>query len=140
MTKIELRKRLSAQGLRLTRQRVAVLDTLQSTTSHPDAYTVHRQVQARLPDISLGTVYRALKVLTAAGLVRELTCGQFSRYDGNVNPHGHVTCHRCGRIIDVDVPVDNRLNEIAGRTTGFAIYSLRIEFDGLCPDCAAALD
>lgn len=139
MTKLELRKRLAAHGLRLTRQRAAVLETLQHTTSHPDAYTVHRQVQARLPDISLGTVYRALKVLTEAGLVRELTCGQFSRYDGNVAPHGHVTCQRCGLIVDVDVPVDDRLNDLAAKATGFTIHSRRVDFDGVCPDCATTI-
>ncbi len=139
MTELELRKRLSAHGLRLTRQRAAVLETLRGTTSHPDAYTVHRQVQALVPEISLGTVYRALKVLTEAGLVLELTCGQFSRYDGNVTPHGHVTCLRCGRIVDVDVPIDDRLNDLAEKATGFAIHSRRIEFDGFCPDCATTL-
>jgi Fur family transcriptional regulator, peroxide stress response regulator len=138
MTKYELRKRLSAHGLRLTRQRAAVLETLQHTTSHPDAYTVHRQVQVILPDISLGTVYRALKVLTEAGMLHEMTCGQFSRYDGNVIPHGHATCRQCGRIVDVDVPIDDRLNDLAGNATGFTILSRRVEFEGICPDCAMA--
>ena len=130
---VELRN----QGRRLTKQRLAILDVLRSTTSHPDAYWIYEQVRRDIPNVSLGTIYRSLNVLRDLDLVKELAHGdQHSRYDGNVSDHGHVTCLRCGRIVDVTAPQGNgNLSRSVEEESGFEIRNVRLEFEGICPAC-----
>src|SRR5713226_5080679 len=90
---------LRARGLRLTGPRRVVLDVLRSTESHPTAEWVHRVVRRRLPRVSLGTVYRNLRLLVGEGLVAEIQ-GPHARFDANLEAHHHFTCVRCGRILD----------------------------------------
>jgi Fur family peroxide stress response transcriptional regulator len=140
MSRDHARTVLSHQGRRMTRQRQTVLDVLRGTDCHPDAYWVYEEVRRRIPNVSLGTVYRSLKVLGELNLVRELTYGdRHSRYDGNTSRHGHVTCIRCHRIVDVSLPQNGDLNRRAEAESGFTIESVRIEFEGICPECAAKL-
>ena len=88
---------LRARGLRLTGPRRVVLDVVRATETHPTAEWVHRMVRRRLPRVSLGTVYRNLRLLVAEGLVKELP-GPHARFDGNLSEHHHFTCLSCGRI------------------------------------------
>jgi len=129
---------LRALGLRLTGPRRVILDVLRGTESHPTAEGVHRLVRRRLPRVSLGTVYRNLRLLVAQGLAAEIP-GLHSRFDANMDAHHHFTCVRCGRIVDVDGPLAEPQAEalrvrIASRT-GLAITHHRIEFFGRCPQC-----
>src|SRR5499425_1903888 len=86
---------LRARGLRLTGPRRVILEVLRGTESHPTAEWVHRVVRRRLPRVSLGTVYRNLRLLVAEGLVQELP-GPHARFDGNTSEHHHFTCVGCG--------------------------------------------
>src|SRR5512144_998684 len=102
---------------RRSEQRDVVLEIVQSTMDHPTAAWVHRQARRRLPRISLATVYRNLKRLAEQGLIREIqAAGSASRFDGNTGRHYHVRCLGCGRVNDLPVSVDLRLEERAGRT------------------------
>src|SRR6266436_2344636 len=74
---------LRALGLRLTGPRRMILDVLRGTESHPTAEGVHRLVRRRLPRVSLGTVYRNLRLLVAQGLAAEIP-GPHSRFDANM--------------------------------------------------------
>src|SRR5215813_4278128 len=82
---------LRDRGLRLTGPRRVVLEVVRTTDSHPTAEWVHGMVRRRLPRVSLGTVYRNLRILVANGLVKE-TPGPHARFDGNVSDHHHFTC------------------------------------------------
>src|SRR5215472_13340123 len=82
---------LRGRGLRLTGPRRVVLEVVRATDSHPTAEWVHGMVRRRLPRVSLGTVYRNLRILVASGLVKELP-GPHARFDGNVSEHHHFTC------------------------------------------------
>jgi len=139
MSRERIGAELRNQGRRLTKQRLAVLDVLRSTTSHPDAYWIYEQVRQDIPNVSLGTIYRSLNVLCDLDLIRELTFGgQYSRYDGNASNHGHVTCLRCGRIVDVTATQrDGYLSRSAEDESGFLIKNVRLEFEGICPECQA---
>ena len=113
---------------------------LRSTESHPTAEWVHRVVRRRLPRVSLGTVYRNLRLLVGEGLVAEIQ-GPHARFDANLEAHHHFTCVRCGRILDVDRPLaEPHAEALRGRIaarTGLAITHQRIEFFGRCPQCRA---
>lgn len=129
---------LRARGLRLTRPRLMVLDVVRATESHPTAEWVHQMVRRRLPRVSLGTVYRNLRLLVAEGLVNELA-GPHTRFDGNVSEHHHCTCLECGRITDVEGPVtEPHSRALCGRVvaqSGFRVMHHRIEFYGRCLEC-----
>ena len=61
-------------------------------------------VRCRLPRVSLGTVYRNLRLLVTQELVKELP-GPHARFDGDLSEHHLFTCLACGRIADVDGPL-----------------------------------
>ncbi|MBE3575688.1 MAG: transcriptional repressor [Firmicutes bacterium] len=126
----------SEHATRMTRQRKAILETLRSTKSHPTADWIYEQVRHQIPDISLGTVYRNLKLLKEQGEILELNYGStFSRYDGNAANHYHFRCEECGRVFDVDLPVSCALEHELEAKTGFEVHSHRLEFYGLCSGC-----
>lgn len=122
--------------IRNSRQRNAVLKVLRSTTSHPTADWIYGQVRKSIPNVSLGTIYRNLKLLKEMGEIIELNYGStFSRFDGNPVPHYHLICERCGRVFDVhDVEFPGMDEEVA-RKTDFQVKGHRLEFYGVCPDC-----
>src|SRR5262245_3971084 len=95
---------LRACGLRLTGPRKVILEVLRGTESHPTAEWVHRVVRRRLPRVSLGTVYRNLRLLVAEGLAAEIR-GPHARFDANLVDHHPFTCLRCRCILDVDGPL-----------------------------------
>jgi Fe2+ or Zn2+ uptake regulation protein len=126
----------AAAVLRLTPQRLAILEVLRATTCHPDASWVHQEVRKRLPRISLGTVYRNLAQLAEAGLIRELLVEQTSHWDGTTAPHDHVLCLLCGRIGDVRLPaVFQGLDQAAARSSCFTVLRHQLQFVGTCPAC-----
>lgn len=124
---------------RRSRQREVVLAIVRSTMDHPTADWVYRQARRRLPRISLGTVYRNLKQLTEAGLIREIHAGGLgARFDGNLGRHYHIRCLGCGRVSDLPLSVSRGLEEEAGRATSYRIVSHEVEVQGLCPLCQEA--
>ena len=122
--------------MRHTRQREVVLEAVRSTMEHPTAEWVYRRARRRIPNISLGTVYRNLKQLAEAGLIREIQAGgQALRFDGNLGPHHHVRCVGCGRVNDLAVPFDTRREQAAARAMDFQVLGHHVEVQGLCPAC-----
>jgi Fur family peroxide stress response transcriptional regulator len=121
---------------RKSKQRELILKTVMSTRSHPDADWVYEQVRKEMPNISLGTVYRNLKSLAEAGEVLQLEiAGRTSRFDGNTESHYHLRCNKCGRMLDLDEPVDRTIEKRIAKKTGFKITRQRVELTGLCTKC-----
>ena len=120
----------------MTRQRAVILEELRKTKTHPTADELYGMVRQRLPRISLGTVYRNLDFLADSGTIRRLeACGTTKRFDGDISAHQHIRCVVCGKIGDIlPEPAVEGLS-VPGFDT---IYTARIEFDGLCEQCAAA--
>src|SRR5215475_11189414 len=120
---------LRDRGFRLTVPRRAVLEVVRGITTHPTAEEVHRLVIRRAPRVSLGTVYRNLRLLVDAGLLGELP-GPLARFDPNTLAHHHFTCLRCGRIADVEAPVaepqSQALSKRVEARTGLTITHHRI--------------
>ncbi len=128
----------SNTGRRNTRQRQVILEELQKLRSHPSAATLHEIVRARLPNVSLGTVYRNLDLLARTGVIQKLNTGQNeARFDGITDLHYHVCCAQCGRVDDLlDAPAD-LVDRGIGELQGFDILGHQLQFIGICPDCKA---
>jgi Fur family peroxide stress response transcriptional regulator len=125
---------------RSTRQRRVILDVLRSTKAHPTADWVYERVREEIPNISLGTVYRNLKLLRDMDEVMELSFGStYSRFDGNPKPHYHFSCVDCGRVLDVDIPVSEELEQQVREKHGWEVLSHRVLFYGRCSECTTRL-
>jgi len=122
--------------MRKTRQKATILEVLRSTTSHPTADWVYNEVRKDIPNISLGTVYRNLRILCQLGEILELVmCGSLSRFDARNDNHYHFRCQKCGQVFDIDEPVNKDMDKMAARKTGFKVKFHRLEFYGLCLEC-----
>lgn len=94
--------RLRGRGLRVTLPRLAVLEYLASTPSHPTADDVGQAVNRRVPTASRASIYNVLHSLTEAGLVEEFVFeNAVARYDANLEAHHHFLCTACGKLEDV---------------------------------------
>lgn len=121
---------------RMTRQKKVIMELLEGTKSHPTADWVYEEARKILPDISLGTVYRNLRVLTETGVIQELNYGStYSRYDGNPELHYHFVCNICGRVLDIPLEVQECLNQKVEDATGWIVEQHRLEFSGICGGC-----
>ncbi len=94
--------------------------------------------QARLPEISLATVYNTLNELVSMGEVLEVSAGVGpKRYDPNARkPHHHLVCTNCGTLRDVFPPAGSTLELAPDARHGFLVTGVDIVFQGVCPDCA----
>jgi len=125
--------------LKKTKQKKAILEVLAGTRSHPDAGWIYRQVRIKIPNISLGTVYRNLRLMRDNGEILEVYCGgNPGRFDAETRNHYHFKCNICGNIIDIDIPVDHKLDHEMNRKTGLDIRYHRTDFYGLCDSCKNA--
>jgi Fe2+ or Zn2+ uptake regulation protein len=129
---------LSGRGVRTTRARRVILDTVRGTDAHPTAEWVFRKVRRRLPRVSLGTVYRNLRLLVRAGLLIERAGAAGLRFDANTAEHHHFTCVACGRVYDLAEPIDGGLHRRVASRTGFEVFRHRIEFYGRCAGCSSS--
>ncbi len=125
-------------ALKYSRQRESIKHYLSETTSHPTADEVYMHVKREFPNISLGTVYRNLNLLTDLGeAVKISTPDGGDRFDGRVEPHNHFLCTRCGRLLDLDIDmksVQDATRKAAENFDGIITSSTTL-FYGECSDC-----
>jgi Fe2+ or Zn2+ uptake regulation protein len=122
--------------MRRTRQKEAILEVLRGANSHPTADWIYNEVRKEIPNISLGTVYRNLRLLCESGEISELDlCGTLTRFDVRQDNHYHFRCEKCGLVFDVDLPVDAEMDRRAAQKTGFKVSYHRLEFRGVCESC-----
>jgi Fur family peroxide stress response transcriptional regulator len=122
------------KGFKRTPQRLAILDYLEGNTLHPSAEDVYRAVTKKYFSLSFATVYNTLNTLAQSGAVRELTLDpERKRYDPNTEPHHHLICVTCKKVIDVfedvTVGIPKRIEK------EFSIFGNHVEFYGRCSVC-----
>ena len=121
---------------RMTRQRRAILEEFRTPGQHLTADMVYERVRRRMPNISLGTVYRNLEILSQAGLIKTLHLGGGQRqYDGGMHRHYHVRCIRCGKVSDVSADSFGDLDAAAARASDFEVLGHELGFEGICAEC-----
>ena len=119
---------------RNTVQRQIIADALRTLANHPTADEVYEASVGR------ATVYRTLGRLADEGVIGRVRINNGAdRFDHQAFAHYHVRCVCCGRVDDVMVPVlDERVERMAERASGYAICGHTLQFDGVCPACQAA--
>ena len=112
--------------LKYSRQRESIKEFLMTRKDHPTADVVYENMKKIYPNISLGTVYRNLSLLSEIGA---------DHFDGCVEPHCHFMCTTCGDVLDLETEGMDDLIEKAGRNFSGKITACDIRFFGTCPKC-----
>jgi Fur family peroxide stress response transcriptional regulator len=137
----QLIAKLHEKGYKVTPQRLAVFEFINSREDHPTAEQIHKEVKKKYPTISLATVYQALHLLTEMGLVQELGFNdKSSRYDPNIMPHINIVCLNCGKIYDYEA---ESLKEMWSKIVAelrFKPVGQRLDIYTYCDGCSKEKD
>jgi len=110
MDKKEIADILSAKGLRVTPQRIAILGAIIQLDNHPTAENVIEYIKKKHPHISVGTVYKVLDSLVENNLLKKVKTERgIMRYDPLLSNHHHLYCVETDRIEDYE---DERLDAL----------------------------
>jgi Fe2+ or Zn2+ uptake regulation protein len=131
--------RLRQKGLKVTPQRIALIEALEKIELlHPSVHQIHREAKKKAPNLSLSTTYAALKEFSRLHMIKTLQFDRAeNRYESDLSDHANLICEECGNIIDFD-PLDPALRTKIARQTGFLITDSRLEFYGVCRVCISA--
>jgi Fe2+ or Zn2+ uptake regulation protein len=134
----DLTERLRRHAPKVTGQRQAILEILRQ---HRLPLT-SKDIFAALPrgDCDLATVYRSLRLLERAGMVKRFEFGDgVARYEllaeGEDGHHHHLICTTCARIVELEVCFGEELEARIANSSGFRGVTHRLEFFGVCPSC-----
>lgn len=120
-----------------SRKRDAILSCIRGARRHPSAEWIYDQLKPEIPDLSRGTVYRNLRLFLEEGSVTSVgVVNGLERFDGDVSPHAHFICQRCGEVMDLPglAPLDAMAGQAEGLTGG-RIEGCTLTFSGCCRDC-----
>jgi Fe2+ or Zn2+ uptake regulation protein len=132
----ELTELLRRRGQRVTAQRLMLHRVLRRRDAHVTAEEAMRAVEGELPNVSLPTIYATLDLFEELGLVRRLAMeGGPTLFDSRTTEHNHVACRRCGRVDDIEVPVDDARMLRAARAAGYEPERTDVVVVGLCSSC-----
>jgi Fur family ferric uptake transcriptional regulator/Fur family peroxide stress response transcriptional regulator len=133
----ELAELLRERGLRATSQRVVMHRLLRDRNRHVSAEVLLSEASERLPGVSLPTVYATLELFENLGIVRRVNGGGGTLlWDTRADSHHHMICRNCGRIEDIDTPLDLERARRSAARAGFQPDRAEVVVSGLCADCA----
>src|SRR5208282_3493076 len=99
--KRKLIETLKKNSLKLTRQRLEIIEALSRDRGHPSARAIFHKVRQKVPSVSLSTVYYTLNLFKKDGSLKELEFYDMeNRYESNVTDHLDLICLGCGKIVD----------------------------------------
>jgi Fe2+ or Zn2+ uptake regulation protein len=140
MMKKFLIKKMREKGLKLTSQRLAILDVLvEKNLLHPSAQAIYDAAKRRTNGLSLSTVYFTLNELSKYGIIKTLEFDKMeNRYEGNLADHINLVCKECHAIMDYRIPIVIDSREVT-RKTKFWVTDTRLEYYGYCQKCREKL-
>jgi Fur family peroxide stress response transcriptional regulator len=98
---VEIKNRLTEKELKVTPQRMAILEAIYHLNNHPTAEKILDYIRQKHPGIATGIVYKVLETLVLNGLIRKVTTDKdIMRYDGILESHHHLYCSNCDLIED----------------------------------------
>lgn len=135
---------LREKGLKVTRQRLTVLEAIASCPKeHLTAEEIYELVKVDCPDIGLATVYRTIQLLNELHLVDRVNFDDgFVRYEmgsaperGQRHRHHHLICMKCGKVISFQEDLLEGLEAEIAATTGFHVVDHEVKLYGYCVEC-----
>lgn len=131
-------KHIQKQGLKRTSQRELILDVFLRTEKHLSSEDLYRLVRELDPNIGQTTVYRTLKLLSDAGLAREVRFGDGrTHYEHNYKHqhHDHMICSRCGKIIEFFSAELEAIQDAMAAKHRFEVTQHLLRIIGICAEC-----
>ena len=144
----EFKRRLKEKGLKITNQRLMVLETLGlSSSQHLTAEQIYDKVKADNPEIGLATVYRTIQVLLELHLIDRVNFDDGSeRYEivrtgatGARHHHHHLICINCGKVFEFEEDMLEGLETEIEKKTGFRVIDHEVKLYGYCKECGGKL-
>ena len=124
-------------ALKYSRQREAIKEFMMTRKDHPTADIVYMNVRKEFPNISLGTVYRNLTLLSDMGELLRLRVGDgVDHFDATTTPHYHFICKNCGSVTDLELPIMHSIDTVAGDNFKGQIHGHVTYFFGTCEHCS----
>jgi Fe2+ or Zn2+ uptake regulation protein len=136
MLKESIIKQLKEKGLKVTPQRIAIIEVLiELGNLHPSAGLLYKAAKKKKKSLSLSTTYATLDELSRHGVIKTLEFDRMeNRYESNITEHINLICKGCKKIMDFKLPFKIDTNEVA-RRSGFRVTDGRFEYYGYCEEC-----
>ncbi len=141
MKTIELVSELEKYGIKASVQRMAIMHYLLTHRIHPTVDEIFTALSPKYPTLSRTTVYNTLKLFVEHGATQMLTIDEkVTCFDGDVTPHAHFLCRRCGRILDI--PLQNVNGQDFSHMTidGNQVAEIHQYYKGICKTCLQELE
>ncbi len=139
MKMLEIRNRLAEKNLKVTPQRVAILEAIITLNNHPTADNIIDFIRNTHPNVAIATVYKVLDVLVANNLIKKVkTDRDIMRYDAIMEKHHHLYCSECDLIEDyIDDDLDVILIEYFKnkKIPGFRMEDVVLQIRGMFDKC-----
>ena len=129
---------LKSKGMLISQQRQQILDIFLKTEKHPTITDLYERVRKKYPSIGMATVYRTMKVICDAGLARQTDFGDGTKrfeHKYKHQHHDHLICIQCGKVIEVQCPEIEKMQEHLAKKHKFAPLRHRMEIFGTCNSC-----
>jgi Fur family peroxide stress response transcriptional regulator len=135
----KVRETITEKGLKVTPQRVAILEAIYKLNNHPTVENIAEYIKESQPNIAIGTIYKVLDALVENRIIKKVTTdADKMRYDGITEHHHHLYCIECDLIEDY---VDEELNQILKEhfkkknIKGFHIKNFVVQINGTFDKC-----
>ncbi len=137
ISKEGLEKELKSRNIKLSYQRLKVLEFLVENPSHPTVDEIFTHLHKSISTLSKTTVYNTLHLMINLGLVRAITIeDNEARYEIEIGNHGHFKCEPCGAIYDFSIDMDAMASK---DLSSFKINKKEVYFKGICPECLSKI-
>ncbi len=120
---------------RTSKQRTRILDIIRESPGHITAEDIYSRMKKEFPRLSLGTVYRNLRILKEQGLISEFTIEHVDHFESGTSPHGHFICRGCGRVYNVEMPGYKDIETGFIGKLPYIVDALKVELHGMCMEC-----
>lgn len=140
----EFKALLRSNGLKITKQREAILATIFTSNGHFTPETLHRKVAKDFQELKTGiaTVYRTLVLLESERIVTSISFGvNGKKYEyGRKEHHDHMICDKCGKIIEFLSKLVEEEQVRVAKKAGFKIRDHSMQIYGSCKECQEKQD
>ena len=140
ITKESIIKQLKERRLKVTPQRLAIIEALVEQRSlHPAAHLIYKEAKRKKKSLSLSTTYATLNELTRHGIIKILQFDKMeNRCEGNLEEHINLVCERCKKILDYKISIAFDQRDVT-KKTGFSVTDTRVEYYGVCRECSESI-
>jgi len=133
----DLSNELKKKNIRLTHQRLKILEYLSNSKTHPTVEEIYHALKNEVPSLSKTTIYNTLNYLSELKLIKTLIVDDNeARFDAVTGSHGHFKCDECGKIYDFDLNTEAFDTEYLD---DFKVNEKIVYFKGICPGCLSKI-